>query len=222
MAEKIDMVAQVAMTSYYKGLRPSDGTLRLEHFIWLSIAADSKLKQDEYDRQIALRRQMRMYNADILMSADNYDTVEVKVVNNKVKLPSCIMSFSGDNGTIGVNTVEPSGKSCQPFIRVNPDEKWQVCDIKDVVFWYPVKDGIEFINLKSICNPDKIKVTYIPQLTEKSVVQESRKWLILNMVVSFIKGAIDGSIIDMSNDGNNNATNQTEINKYILKALQKM
>lgn len=221
MGESIDKVASMALTAYYKGLRPSNGALKLPHFIWLCVAADSKLKQDEYDRGRNINLRMRLYNNDVSMSADNYETVEVAFKDNKVKLPAPIMSFSGDKGTIGVNTVEPVGGKCTSFIRINPDEKWQVCKIKDVVFFYPTKCGIEFINLKEICNPDKIKVSYIPQLTAKSTVQESRKFAILNMVTMFLKAAQEGTIIDMSNDGNANVAQQTEINKYILKALQK-
>jgi hypothetical protein len=218
--DTIRKISGVAMTLYYKGFRPDDGPLRIEHFVFLCLAADLKLKQDEYDRERNI--QIRAKTAiDISMSAENYDTVEVPIKNNKIKLPNPIMSFSGDKGTVGVNNLSPVGQCPASFMRINSDEQWTVCNTKDVVFWFINGQCIEFINLGTLCNPETIRVTYIPQLSEKSTVQGSRKWSILNMVTQFIKAAENGTIIDMSNDGNSNVASQTEINKYILKALQK-
>jgi hypothetical protein len=219
MAESIKRVAQMAQDSFYQDFKPAGAFLRIEHFLWLCIAADSKLKQDEYEKQIALRRQLRQPGVAISMSADNYVTIEVAVKNEKAKLPTPIMTFSGDTEILGVRDVKPLG-TCKNFMRLNPEEEWMACDIPDVVFWKPDCDTIKFVNLKKNCNPDKVQVSYIPQLNGKSTVQESRKWAILNMVTSFIKAAKDGVIMDMSNDGNSNVAQQTEINKYILKALQ--
>jgi len=218
MAESIKKVAQMAMDSFYQDFRPPDGFMRLKHFEWLCIAADSKLKQDEYANLINNRLRMRLFDSDILMSADNYMTVELPVIKGKVKLPYPIMTFSGDISTLGVREVSPVGK-CSPFIRLSPDEKWMACDIKDVVMWVAMCDTIEIIN-HDVCKADNVSVSFIPQLTGKSQVQESRKWSILNMVTVFIKSAKDGTIIDMTNDGNSNVAQQTEINKYILKALK--
>lgn len=228
MAESIDKVASAAMTAFYGGLRPAGGQYRLEHFIWLCGAADSKLKQDEYEKNLAYARQMRWVNIPIFMSADNYTTVTVEVKDNKAVLPSTIMSFPGDNSLLGVDSVKPE-KQCKPFIRLNPEQDWQVCDIKDVVFWKPVftqsenkklTSSIEFINLDRVCKVDKIIVRYISQLNADSIVQESRKWAILNMVTIFVKSAKEGMVVDMSNDGNVNSTIATEVNKYLAKASQ--
>jgi hypothetical protein len=218
MAESIKKVAQMAMDAFYQDFRPADGFMRLKHFEWLCIAADSKLKQDEYSNLINLRLRMRQFDTDITMSSDNYITVELPVVKEKVKLPYPVMTFSGDISMLGVRDVLPVNK-CKPFIRLSPDEKWMACDIKDVVLWVAVCDTIELVNWE-VCKADKVSVSFIPQLTDKSQVQESRKWAILNAVTTFIKAAKDGTIIDMTNDGNANVAQQTEINKYILKALK--
>lgn len=219
MAEIIKKVSQMAMDSFYQSFKPAGAFLRLEHFLWLCIAADGKLKQDEYEKQINLRRQMRQAGAPISMSADNYVTIKATIKNEVAKLPTPIMTFSGDTDVLGVREVKPLG-SCKNFMRLNPEEEWMACDTPSVVYWMPDCDSIKLINLKKNCNPDGIMVSYIPQLNAKSTVQESRKWAILNMVTSYIKAAKDGVIIDMSNDGNSNMAQQTEINKYILKALQ--
>lgn len=220
MSVKVKAVAQMAMTTYFKGFRPANAPFRLEHFVWLVLAADAKLKQDEYDKQVNLNRQMRMYLNDIALSVDNYDTLELPLKDNQVKLPMSIMFFSGDKGAIGINSVEPVGGCSSSFIRINSDERWAVCKDKNAVFWYPEGEFIKFVNIGEVCTPEKIKVSYIPQLSDKGSIQDSRKWAIVNLVVQFLKAAENGTIIDMSNDGNANTASQTEINKYLLMAAQ--
>lgn len=219
MAERIKTVAQISMDAFYQDYKPATAFLRLEHFTWLCVAADAKLKQNEYKEQVLLNLRRRAPHAPVILGADNYVSAEVVIKKGKALLPDAIMMFPGAKANMGISHVVPEG-NCAGFIPVTEDEKWQVCNIKDVVFWFPVPCGIGFLNLE-ICNPKKVTVTYIAQLSSGSTVQESRKWDILNMVTIYIKSAKDGVIIDMSNDGNSNASNQTEINKYLLKALQK-
>lgn len=221
MGESVRIISQHAQDMFYQDYKPADAFLRLEHFLWLCIAADGKLKQDEYDKQVALNLRKRTPNAPINLSADNYITVDADIKNDKAVLPTSVMTFSGASQSLSVTQVMPEG-NCGNIMPISQDEKWQACNIKTVPFWSLSCDGIEFINLGSLsCNPRKVKITYIPVLTKKSTVQESRKWAILNMVTIFIKSAKDGVIIDMSADGNSNVATQTEINKYLLKALQK-
>lgn len=219
MAESIRKVAQMAMDAFYQEFRPDNAFLRLEHFLYLCIAADSKLKQDEYAAQVNIRLRTRQMGAAISMSADNYITVEAELKKERVKLPFPIMTFAGDNDNLGVASVTPVGK-CKNIMRLNIDEEWMACDTPSVPFWIPDCDGVRFLNLKNNCSVEKVKVRYIPQLNNKGNIQEARKWAVLNLVTVFIKSAKDGAIIDTSNDGNSNVAQQTEINKYILKALQ--
>lgn len=220
MAKPVRQVAQLCMDAFYQEFRPSDGFLRLEHFIWLCTSADSKIKQDEYNAQVALNIRMRILHSSINMSAENYEVVTVKLKGNSIELPNPIMSFSGDSSSIGVSLVEPVDGGCAPFMRIGVEEKWTVCNIKDTVFWYPLKDKIEFINIGEVCSPEEIRVTYIPVLSKEGNIQDARVWPIINLVNAYIKSAKDGVIVDFSNDGNSNVATQTEINKYLLKALQ--
>ena len=130
------------------------------------------------------------------------------------------MTFAGADMGVSISQVVPEG-NCGTIMPITEDEKWQVCKMKDIVFWYPTACGIGFLNLAENCNPKKVTVSYLAQINEKSTVTGSRKWDILNLVTIFIKSAKDGVIIDMSNDGNSNTASQAEINKYLLKALQK-
>ncbi len=220
MAESVRIVAQVALDMFYQDYKPARAFLRLEHFIFLVIAADGKLKKDEYDNLVALNLRKRMPNAPVILSSDNFITVTADIKDEKAILPFPIMSYSGADPSMSVSQVKPEG-NCGNIMPTSQAERWQAEAIKDVPFWLPVCDGIEFINLGRNCNPKKVKVTYVPMLTDKSVVQEGRKWAILNMVNLYVKSAKEGVIIDMSNDGNSNVASQTEINKYLLKALQK-
>ena len=220
MAENLKIVSQLAMDLFYQEFRPGNAFLRLKHFQMLCISADAKLKQDEYLSQVNLNIRMRRINSQITLNADNYITVDVDIKNEKAILPTAIMTFNGIGAGFSVSQVRLDS-SCSNVMPTTENERHQVGGIKHVVFWVPSCNGIEFIHLKDNCNPKKATVTYIPVLTEKSEVKESRKWAIVNMVTIFIKSAKEGVIIDMSNDGNPNVASQTEINKYLLKALQK-
>ena len=223
MAEVVSVqkLANMAMTMYYKGFRPSNGPYRLEHFLFLCLAADAKLKQDEYSAERNLRIRMRQPHADISMAPDNYETVKVVVKNEAAKLPNRIMGFSGDKGNLGVNSVTPEGNCKAPFIRINRDEIWTTNGINDVVFWYSDEQCIKFINLDKICKPEKVVVNYMPQLSNKSIVQKSREYPILAMVGQFIQAFENGTLVDMSNDGNPNKTLMIELNKYLQRNVQR-
>jgi len=220
MADRVEILGQLAQDFFYQEYKPADGFLRLKHFTWLCIAADGKLKQDEYDKQVNNNLRKRTPNAPIILSADNYITVEADIKDDKAVLPSPVMTFPGAHPSLSVSQVVPDG-DCGNIMPITQAEKWEACRIKTVPFWLLSSCGIEFINLQTSCNPKKVTVTYIPSLTKKSLVQESRKWAILNMVTIFVKSAKDGSIVDMTADGNSNTAMQAEINKYLLKAIQK-
>lgn len=220
MSESVKIVGQIAMDMFYQDYKPATAFLRLKHFVWLCVAADGKLKQDEYDKQVFLNLRLRRPHAQVNLNADNYDTVKVAIKDSKAILPNPVMMFPGASSNLSISQVRPEG-NCSNLMPITEDERWEACQIKDIVFWLPIPCGIEFINLQGNCNPENVTVSYIPQLTEKSTVQESRKWAILNMVTIFVKSAKEGVIIDMSNDGNANVASQTEINKYLIKALQK-
>lgn len=217
MAETMKVVGQLAMDFFYQDYKPASAFLRLEHFAWLCVAADGKLKQDEYNNQVMVNLRRRTPHAPVILGTDSYHSVEVPIKDSKAVLPTPIMQFPGANSNFGISQVTLDG-NCGNVMPLTENEKWQVTKIKDVVFWFPVDCGIAFINLYENCNPTKVKVSYIQQLNEKSIVAESRKWAILNMVSIFVKSAKEGVVIDMSNDQNQNGILQTEINKYLLKA----
>lgn len=216
----LKVLAQVSLDAFYQDYRPADSFLRLEHFLYLCKAADGKLKQDEYDKQVNLNLRKGTPNAPIILSAGNYYTETVDVKEEAVSLTHRVLTFAGASPTISVLSVEVP-KGCSDLMPIQPEEAWQVKNITNVVFWTVDCDGLKFFNLKNNCNPDKIKVKYIPELNDDSNVPENRKWAILNMVNAYIKSAQQGTIIDMNNDGNTNVATQLEINKYLLKASQK-
>lgn len=211
-------LAQMALDAFYQDFRPGDSFLRLVHFIYLCKAADGKLKQDEYDKQIAINLRQGIKNGVVNLSSGNYVVETPEIKEGKATLKQRILTFAGASPTISVQ-VKING--CGDVMPISPEETWQVCKIKNVVFWTPNCNGIEFFNLEDNCRPDKATVRYIPELNDDSVIPENRKFAILNMVNAYLKSAQQGSIIDMNNDGNTNVATQTEINKYVLKALQK-
>ncbi len=219
MADTIRTIAHVAMDMFYQDYKPAESFLQIKHFVFLCIAADAKLKQDDYDKQVNLNLRERKTNAPVSLSYENYITVTVPIKKNTATLPTDIMMFSGADQSVSVSQVEPEG-GCGDILPLLHEEKWQAKDIKGVVFWLMNCNGLEFVHLKENCSPEKVTVTYIPQLVEKSKVQASRKMAILNLVNIYIKSAKEGVIVNMSNDGNPNAANQTEINKYLLEALK--
>jgi hypothetical protein len=220
MADSLAYTAQLCMDAFYQEFRPANAFLRLKHFKMLVIAADAKLKKKEYDDLVNLNIRQRRINAPVVLTADNYIKVTADIKDEFAPLPFPIMSFNGPGQNLSVANIELEG-GCRDVMPLTQDTKHQAKDIKDVVFWLPACEGIEFLHLKSNCNAKKVNVTYIPVLNEKGSIQEARKWDIMSMVTGFIKSAKDGVIVDMSNDGNPNVASQTEINKFLLKALQK-
>lgn len=219
-AQGLKIIAQLAMDFFYQNYRPADGFLRLEHFLYLCKAADGALKQQEYDNQVKLNLRKGAKEGPINLSSGNYITESPDITNGIATLNQKILTFAGASPVISVSRVKLEG-GCSNVMPISPEEIWQACDIKDVVFWTPKCDGIEFLNLKGNCDPKKATITYLPELNDNSVIPENRKFAILNMINAYIKSAQQGSIIDMSMDGNTNVATQTEINKYLLKALQK-
>lgn len=220
MAETVEKIAAFCMNAFYQSYRPADGFLRQEHFEWLCVAADAKLKQDEYNNQVSLNLKKRTPNAPIVMGIDNYITVPVTIENEKAQLPYPIMTLAGATSTVMVSRVVPEG-NCSSVIPITPAERWEVENIKDVVFWMPMCDSIEFIHLKENCDPKKANVTYIPVLSASTTVADSRRWGIINLVNAYIKSAKEGVVVDMTNDANPNSSLQTEINKAVYKALSR-
>lgn len=220
MAETVLDVAQLCEDSFYQDFRPADGFFGCEHFELFVKAADAKIKLDEFKEQLANNIRLRRPNAQIVLSSDNYDTVSVPIKDNKAVLENPIMTFPGAAGEgISITQVMPEG-NCSNIMRTTQKQKWQAMRDKETVYWYQVKCGIEFLHLKEHCNAKNVTITYIPELTGESIIQEGRKWAIFNMVTIFLKSAKDGVVIDTSNDSNPNATLQTEINKNVLRMLQ--
>lgn len=221
MAETtVQLVAQLCEASFYQDFRPATAFFKKEHFRMFVIAADGKLKMDEFKEQVALNLRSRKPNAQVVLSSDNYDTVVVPVNDGKVVLPSQIMTFPGVAGeAVSVTQVMPTG-GCSNFMRTTQKQKWQAMRDKETVYWYPVNCGIEFLHLQEHCNQKEVIVTYIPELNPDSRIQSSREWAIVNMVTIFLKSAKDGVVIDTSNDSNPNTNVQMEINRNVLKALQ--
>lgn len=221
--EKLENVAQLCMDAFYQEYKPDDAFLELVHFSMLCRAADNKLKMLEFKEQLNLKIRMRIINSLIQLSPDNYFSEDLKVEKDgSVKLKHSIMSFSGDDSSVGVSVVEPIGNGgCSPFIRTTINEKWQVCKISDVVFWYPMNDKIHLINIDKVCKVDKVRVVYIPSADDEMIVNQSRVWDITNMVSKYIVDMKNGNVVDMSSDGNPNTVIQTEINKYLYKQLNK-
>jgi len=219
MSETVSTVAQLCMDAFYQDFKPSDGFFRLEHFKRYAIAADAKLKMDEFKEQVALNLRQGKRNATVVLSAENYETVSVDVKDEKAQLPTSVMSFPGAVGeNLGVLNVSVNG--CGNLMRTNQRQKWQACRDAETVYWYEVKCGLEFMHLKSNCNADKAIVTYVPELDGGSIIAESRKWAIINMVTIFLKSAKEGVVVDKSNDSNTNSFIQSEINKHVLRELQ--
>lgn len=223
MAQRLSDVAQLVHDSFYQEFRPATAFFRLEHFKRFCVLADAKLKQDEYQLQVYNNMRMRRPNAPIVLSADNFYTEVAPVAGNKAKLKYGIMSFPGVGENVSVTQVQPEG-NCQNFMRVTQATKWQVCQDKDMVYWYPVCDGIEFLNL-NLCNPKSVTVTYIPSFDAEGkdnvTINESRGWAIVNMITLFLKTAKDGIVFDKSNNSNPNVSLQTEMDKFLTEALSR-
>lgn len=218
MAKKVSDIAQLCHDAYYGDFRPASAFFRMEHFIRFCILADADLKQQEYRLRVNNNIRMGLRNIPVILNTDNYYTArDVEVKDSKAILPYPITGL-GDTNSLSVSSVVPEG-NCGNLMRITQAQKWMVCNDKDMVYWVPACDGIEFIN-KELCAFKKVTVTYVADIDGATYVQDSRGWAIVAMVSGFMKAMKNGIVIDKSNDGNPNTSIQTEMNKYLLEGLQ--
>src|SRR5574343_270530 len=110
MEKSIRQVAALAMDMFYQSYRPADAFFQLKHFILLCIAADAKIKVDEYKEQQLWLLRKRQFNAIVSLSSDNYITrndIDVKKENGKVfaKLPFEIMSYPDVAYSLSISSI---------------------------------------------------------------------------------------------------------------------
>jgi len=91
MADSVRIVAQVAEHFFYQDYKPASAFLRLRHFIFLVIAADSKLKKDEYDGLVALNLRKRTPNAQVILNHPLIIRAEKKEVGKVCGECECVI-----------------------------------------------------------------------------------------------------------------------------------
>lgn len=228
MPQQLKYVAQLAMDNFYQSYKGDDDFWELSDFISMCGNTIASMYLNFYQQEYAMLRQDKK---DEVVSFDAGWLLgqEVSVVKDKAgdlsaDLDNPVMTFPYDRSSIGIQSVfitEP--KSFDEIERISLSALWQLKYLPkvDKIFFYSnvAKDGkgnLGFIN-KGDCNIKKIRVLYVPSMTDgEAVVADGIiSDAVLKTVVA-MKQIAEGNVVDQTADGNGNKIMQTEIDKNTL------
>ena len=145
--------------------------------------------------------------------------VEIKDGRYFAKLDFGFMNFPYDAQSTGIQSVisiTPNyGKELQ---RVTLNQVWQLQYIPatNEIFFQPEKTRLNIFKYGT-ANTNKIKVFYIPAISEDMEVPDGLVELAITNTISKMKGLLQGNVVKKSIDGNINRVMETEIDKDQLK-----
>jgi len=222
---QLNLVASDIMDKYFQDFAPANAIFGIEVFMAMVVQEYSKLLQTDFERQKILNKAETGYSI-VEISPDFLIEEEVETERDKeqgvwiAKLKNNVFSFNFDAMGNGVQYMEfGPGDARQYITKISYTDRWQAKRMPTTkqIFAY-VKRGnvIEFIN----GNPDKVYVQYIPALDETKddcYIADAYVPQLNSAILNVMFFSKNGLPIDVTNDQNKNAIQQTEINKESLK-----
>jgi hypothetical protein len=157
-------------------------------------------------------------------AVDILQTAELKVSHEGKKmtidLPEHVKIFSFefdqlDNGLQRVELLGDCGKEDVSMERISYKDEWRIkFDIpgaRTLYVFRPDRCTIKIVG--STCKPEKVKITYIPDITSEdddAYIPSRKAMQILNVVIQVMNGADMQKAIDMTINGNPNTNQYTE------------
>jgi hypothetical protein len=220
-------VSVAIMDLFYQDYKKEDDFFSEEHFFYMAGVAFSKILEMEYK---ASRKEAKAEEGitDVQLQPDWQVAAEIMVQkidgtsDYKATLPHRPFSFPYDEYGYGIQRVRNvSHQGCRDFIRTTQKLDWALDDLPrtDKTFFY--LEGINIILKKPNCLLKKIKVLYIPEVTDESFgpeggeIPSSKRDDIIRATLSLMKQAKEGTIVDTTNNSNPNRTIQTEIDSHL-------
>lgn len=226
----IAILGQNIMDLYYQQFKADEDFFELYHFKYLAGVAYGKLIQEEYEKQWRLNFQLEGFGY-VSVAQDWLIKGENKLEKDSdgtyfIKLDKKPFSFLFDRQSSAIQTITPiGGKACKEFIRISADEKWKICALPHTgkTFWYLEIDVIRFVGIT--CLPDKVATLYVPGLDldidDNLNIPMTKEADIIDWVLQRMIGARQGTVVDMTNDGNPNKTVASEINNIFSQIKTK-
>jgi hypothetical protein len=216
----IDYIAQQIMDLYYQQYKSGEDFFDHVHFRFIAGAVYAKVLQDEYERSYAKSLAERGIG-EASLNPEWFIPEEIEVVASdladyEATLKHPFFAFRFDRQFSGIQDIVPIVGRCKDFIRMSPEQKWQLEMVpdNDVVFWYPVKDKIMFHNVK--CGLKRARILYIPSLgdnDEDTPVSATMAEDIVTRSLQIMFLARQGMVVDMTADKNPNKVLESEINQ---------
>lgn len=201
-----------------------------ENFKVLVVAYLCKLYNDEYDDKKSRNRAEAGFGiVEFPGEWLVHDDVEVKEKDGEkyIETKQPFFSFTFDAMTSAVHSIRKVSDcdcTCGEFLRLSNKDWWMVKRLPPTSnrYWYGMEGKLVFpCAPDKQCLPKKLRVTYLPQPTMESdcaFVPAPYVTVILTTVLNQLFGAKQGQpVIDTTNDGNSNVSEQTESNMDSLK-----
>ena len=231
MPQTLKYVAQLAMDNFYQNYKGETDFWELEDFISMTGNTIAGIYLQFYQQEYGMLRQERKDEV-ISFDAGWLLEQEVEVQKNGIglyaKLDKPVMTFPYDKSSIGLQNIfitEPA--SLDELERTTIAALWQLKYIPKTsrIFFYSDTGGnascltiskIGIIN-KGNCNIKKIRVLYVPSLTDgddivaDGIIGDAITKTVLNM-----RQMASNNVVDKTADQNENKIMQTELDKKTL------
>lgn len=214
--------AQAAMDLYYQNFATDDDFLKLYHFDYVAGGIYATLLQTEYEQSYA--RGLRDLGVGVADINPEWFIPESLTTENKggiqiARLPRPAFSFRFDKHFSGIQDVEAAGN--REFIRITADERYKLkhAGTTENVYWY--LKGRELFFHNSPAGLKDLVVYLIPALSydggegvDGDIIPDALRTVVIQETWKAFAQARQGTVVDMTNDGNPNKTIGTEINSY--------
>ena len=222
MPDKLPIVAQRTMDSFYQSYKSSSQFFDLDDFVFYTGATIADIYQQEAKLRYAELRALKQEDV-VSFPADWLLEQQLKVTrkNNEtyVELEQPVMGFSFDHQVLGIQDVLPIKPVNAIFERTSQAAAWQsrLLPYTHRTFWYAVNNKIHFFN-KSGCNISEVRVLYVPAIGDDMLVPDGIMKMAIDQTVATMKQLSQGTVEKkgMDNQGTNK-TIETEMNKMALK-----
>jgi hypothetical protein len=228
MNERLSVVAQEVMDTYFQDYAPADGFFRLEDFGGWIGKAHGKLA-DDAAKEIYKQYIAESGSGQIIFSPDWWASVDKEVKEKDgefyVEMDFKHLGFTYDGQNSGIQELVPSGTNgnCGTFMRTTILDLWTLNGMakNKIVWWYEAGDKIKF-KTSGDCNPKKVTIYYIPTAEDENFKLPTSKafdiaTLAYNLMITAKK---ENPFVDDTNNANKNVTPQTETDTKQLNPVK--
>jgi hypothetical protein len=218
MSVPINQVAQYAMDAYYRDYKGNSDFFDLDDFIFHCGATAADYYRQEWAAKYA---ELKAEKSESLVSFGEEMLIEATLQAKPINGGFCAdidfnyLTFTYDHQSGGIQNVFSRGMELE---RSSVGQKWQLnsLPVTSRIFWYVMGKKI-FLFTNGAQNVVELQVLYIPGIGPKMELPDGVVKYVIDTTVSIMRQIEQGKIIKETNDGNNNAVMESEINKAALR-----